>query len=101
MSLLSWSATITVRVHDQSHNNVSGAVVTVAWSGARTGTATCTTTSAGTCTVSTGSLTSSSALTATVTSLAKSAYTYNAASNHDPESDSNGTAITVSRSSRR
>lgn len=76
-----WSATITVTALDQNNAPVSGVVVTGSWSGARTGTATCTTGSNGSCSVATGNMNTGTSVTFTVTNLAKDGYTYNAAAN--------------------
>ncbi len=75
-----WSATVTITVLDQNNAVVSGAIVTGAWSGAKTGTATCTTGTTGTCAVTASSMTGTS-VTLTVTNLAKTGYTYNPAAN--------------------
>ena len=86
---------MTITVHDASHNKVTSAVVTGTWSGAATGSATCTTSTKGTCSVSkTGLLLTAPNATFTVTGVSKSGYTYGGM-NHDPESDSNGTTITI------
>ena len=73
--------------------NVSGATVTGAWSGAKTGTATCTT-NAGTCNV-VASILGKTSVTFTMRNLAKTGYTYNATANSDLDSDINGSVITV------
>jgi len=70
-----WNATITITVLDQDNAAVSGVVVTGAWSGAKTGTVTCTTGTAGTCSVTASNMTDTS-VTYTVTNLAKDGYTY-------------------------
>lgn len=91
-----WSATITIKVVDANGAAVSGATVSGSWSGAKTGTATCTTSASGSCSVTASSMTGAS-VTFTLTNLAKSGYTYNAAANSDPDGDSNGTAITIAK----
>lgn len=75
-----WNATITITVLDQNNAAVSGVVVTGSWSGAKTGTATCTTGTTGTCAVTASNMTATS-VTFTVTNLAKTGYTYNPAAN--------------------
>jgi subtilisin family serine protease len=76
-----WTATVTITALDQNNAAAAGVVVTGNWSGAKTGTASCTTATNGTCSVSTGSMSSGTSVTFTVTDLAKSGYTYNAAAN--------------------
>ncbi len=94
-----WNASVTIYVHDSNHTPIVGAVVNGNWSAGATGSASCTTDSAGKCTVSKTGLQrrSVASVTFTVVSASKSGYTYNSALNHDPESDSNGTVITVAR----
>lgn len=93
-----WQATVTATVHNGSHAAVAGAVVTGTWSGGFSGTGTCTTNSAGQCSVVTGNIqTNKASTTFTVTNVSQSSYTYQSSSNHDPETDSNGTAITVTK----
>jgi serine protease len=94
----SWTATIMIKVVDANGVAVSGAVVTGTWSSGYTGTATCTTGSAGTCSVTTGSMKlTKTSVTYTVTKVAATGYTYNAAANSDPEGDSTGTVITIAK----
>lgn len=76
-----WSATVTITALDQNNVAASGVVVTGSWSGARTGTATCTTGTNGACSVSTGNMSSGTSVTFSVTNLAKSGFTYNPAAN--------------------
>ena len=75
-----WSATITLTAVDQNNAVASGVVVTGAWSGAKTGTASCTTGTSGTCSVTASNMTGTS-VTFSVTNLAKDGYTYNPAAN--------------------
>jgi hypothetical protein len=75
---------------------VSGAKVTGNWSNGATGTYTCTTNTSGLCTVTkTGLSTKITSVTFTVSNVTKSSSTYQPASNHDPDGDSNGTVIVV------
>ncbi len=91
----SWTATVTIRVHDSSHNPVSGATVSVSWSGGFSGAASCITNGSGACSVSTGGIAKKKgSVTLTVTNVSGS-LTYQPGDNHDPDGDSNGTAITV------
>lgn len=59
------------------------------------GTATCTTDAAGRCVVSTLKLSAKRIV--TVTSVVRTTFIYRSQANHDPDGDSNGTVITVSR----
>lgn len=91
-----WTATVTIKVVDQTGAPVSGAAVAGAWSGGYNGTGTCTTTTAGTCSlVSGGMKLTVTSVTFTVTSVTGTGLVYNAAANTDPDGDSNGTAITI------
>jgi len=94
----SWSATVTVRIDDGGHAPLQGAVVTGSWSGAATGSATCTTGSTGVCTVTRSNLNNrKTAITFTVSSVTRTGSTYEPTANHDPDGDSTGTAIVVRR----
>jgi hypothetical protein len=91
-----WKATVKITVHDANEALISGATVTGTWSGGYADSATCTTGSSGTCTVTSGSISNSkSSVTLTVNKLAKTGYGFDPSKNHDPDSDSNGTFITV------
>jgi hypothetical protein len=98
-----WKAYVTITLHDANHNPLSGATVSGSWnnpgSGGGGATTSCTTNTNGQCQVHTGNLSKSSvnSTTFTVTGITHASKTYNANRNHDPESDSNGTSITVSK----
>jgi uncharacterized protein YjiK len=92
-----WEASVTVTVHDQNHNPVVGALVSGAWSGDTTGTVSGVTDGNGHVTLSTGNLDSGSTVTLSVAGVSFADFNYDAASNHDPDGDSDGTAITVIR----
>jgi len=92
----SWTAAVTVKVHNAGHGIVSGVTVSGTWSNGATGTATCKTSSAGTCTISKASIPKTTlAATFTVTGMTLALGVYDGPSNHDPEADSNGTVIVV------
>jgi hypothetical protein len=93
-----WTARVTIRVHNATEGNVAGAVVTGTWSNGASGSASCTTSSAGTCTVQKTKLARASVASATftVTGVTQAGSTYTAA-NHDPDGDSTGTVIIVLR----
>ena len=93
-----WNATITITVHDENDNPVSGITVSGAWSSGATGTASCVTNASGQCTVTkTGTRNSVNSVTFSVTNATGGGLTYTSADNHDPDGDSNGTAITVNK----
>jgi len=91
-----WTAKVTIRVRSATEAAVPKATVTVTWStGATT---TCTTGSGGNCTVTLAKIPRTTlSVTATVAAVAHSGWTYAAAANHDPDGDSDGTAIVVPR----
>jgi serine protease AprX len=100
-SLLSsgkWNATVTIYVHNNLEQAVSNATVTAKWSNGTTGTITCTTDASGKCTVTkTGLSNRTASVTLTITKVTKSPLAYNSSSNHDPDGESNGTTIVVSK----
>jgi subtilisin family serine protease len=91
----SWKATVTITVVNAGGDPVSGATVTGGWS--VRGTSSCTTGAAGTCSVSKSLKNTVTAVTFTVTGVTHATLTYLSSANSDPEPDSDGTAITVSR----
>jgi serine protease len=94
----SWNAKVTVRVHDGSHKLVAGATVSGTWSGDTGGTSSCVTNRKGKCVLVSPRLPSSStSVTLTVTAVSLSGYAYDPAANHDPDGDSDGSAITVTK----
>jgi hypothetical protein len=91
-----WKATVTATIHDGNHNAVAGATVSVQWTGGFSGFATGTTDSNGRCVFTSGNIAkTSSSATLTVLNVTHPVLTYQASTNHDPDGDSNGTAITV------
>jgi PKD repeat protein/lysophospholipase L1-like esterase len=92
-----WTASVAIRVVDDAGVSLSGATVTGSWTSG--GTSTCTTNSAGSCTVSV-SVNGKKATTTTwtVTEVVLAGYAYVAANNTDPDGDSDGTSITITRS---
>lgn len=93
-----WQATVTITVHNGSHTPVSGATVSGNWSNGASGGGTCTTNAVGQCSVVKANLrTSTASVRFNVTNLTKSGATYSATANHDPDGDSNGTYIVVTR----
>jgi serine protease AprX len=93
-----WNAVVTILVHNNLEQPVSGATLTGSWSNGATGTVTCTTNSSGVCTVTkTGLSTKTTSVTFKVTNATRSPLTYKSTSNHDPDGESNGTTIVVSK----
>jgi hypothetical protein len=90
---------VTIYVHNNAEAPRSGAVVSGVWSDGATGTATCTANTTGSCNVSVNGLLLSSVASVrfTVNGLGLAGYSYAPASNHDPDGDSDGSSIVVSR----
>jgi subtilisin family serine protease len=93
----SWTAKVTIRVHDAAEASISGVTVTGVWSNGATGTGTCKTASTGLCTLQKQSIPKTTRnVTFTVTGLTFAPTgIYSPAANHDPEVDSTGTVIVV------
>jgi len=92
-----WEVSVTVTIHDENHNLVDNATVAGEWSGASSGTISGTTGSDGTVTFSTGNMASGDSVTFTVTNVTHDTLTYDFKANDDPDDDSDGTSITVSK----
>jgi len=92
-----WEVLVTVTIHDENHNPLANATVTGKWSGAISGTIAGTTGSDGTVTLGTGNMAGGSSVTFTVTNVTHDTLTYDATANHDPDGDSDGTSITVTK----
>jgi hypothetical protein len=92
-----WTAKVTILVHSAADTPYASATVTGTWSDGASGTSSCTTNSAGVCTLQKGSIPkTTTAVTFTVTGLTDPPTgVYNPAANHDPETDSTGTVIVV------
>jgi PKD repeat protein len=91
-----WDATVTVTVHDSDEGSVANATVSGAWSGGIVGTGACTTDGSGQCeVVRTGISKKLASVIFTVENVTHSSLDYDPATNHDPDGDSDGTAITV------
>jgi hypothetical protein len=91
-----WTAVVTITVHDANHVAVTGATVAGTWSDGASGSASCTTGSSGQCIASKASIPKRTASARfTVSNVTHSSVTYHSAGNHDPDGDSDGTAISV------
>jgi hypothetical protein len=93
-----WTASVSVTVHNEAHGPLAGASVSGNWNGGATGSGSCVTGATGNCIVTkSGIRKKSGTVTFTVSSVSQSGLTYASGSNHDPDGDSNGTAITVAK----
>jgi len=91
-----WDAVVTVTVHDGTENVVDGATITGYWSTG--GSSSCVTNSLGQCTVSKNNLQGGQASIAfTVDSISYSAHNYQPAGNHDPDGDSDGSEVIITK----
>ncbi len=89
---------MTIRIHNAAHANVGNVTVTGSWSAGTSGTVSCKTSSAGVCTVSkTGIPKATTSVQFQVTGTALPASAYDPAANHEPDGDSDGTAIVVAQ----
>ncbi len=91
-----WNASVTILIHNNNEQPVANATVSGKWINGATGTVTCVTNTSGLCTVSkTGLSTKTTSITFSVTGVTANGLTYKSSSNHDPDTDSNGTTINV------
>jgi hypothetical protein len=92
----SWTARVTITVHNASETPLSGALVSGSWSGGSGGSGSCLTSSSGRCTISLASLPLSlPSVTFTITDITSSGLAYQPSANHEPDGDSDGTVIAV------
>jgi serine protease AprX len=96
LSATRWRARATVRVHGGDHALLSGVLVRGRF-GPNGAALTCTTGTGGACTLTHDLKKTRVSIVFTVLGLSKTSYVYVAASNHDPDGESNGTKITVTR----
>ena len=93
-----WTAIVTITIHDGTENGVADATVSGTWSNGVSGTSQCTTDTSATCTVSqSGIAKRNGTVTFTVDDVTHATLTYQSADNHDPDGDSDGTTINVSK----
>jgi PKD repeat protein len=91
-----WTASVIIAVHDGSHALVNGATITGEWSQGAGGESSCQVVDNGRCAVEKlGIPKKVSSVVFTVTDVSHATLTYWPADNHDPDSDSDGTQITV------
>jgi hypothetical protein len=93
-----WDANVRIMVHDAFENPVANASVSGVWSDGANGTASCITNTSGTCQVTKSGLSSKTAsVVFSVGNVSLSGMAYDAAANHDPDGDSEGTSLTISK----
>lgn len=93
-----WKATITITVLDDLGSPVANATVDGSWSGGISGSASCTTDGSGSCSITSDKIRKKKAnVTFTINNINHATLSYNAAANSDPDGDSNGTVITVTK----
>ena len=93
-----WNATVTITVHDSSEISVSGVTVSGNWSGGAKGSSSCVTNASGQCPVTKSNIKANAgSATFTVSNLEIGTILYASGSNHDPDDDSNGTFIIVTK----
>lgn len=91
-----WRARATVRVHGDGHVLLPGAVVRGRF-GPNGAVLTCTTGAGGACSLTRALRKSRASIVFVVVGVSKTSYIYAAGANHDPDGDSDGTRITVTR----
>jgi Tol biopolymer transport system component/PKD repeat protein len=92
----SWTAMVTIRIHDGNHGLVANATVSGSWNNGGAGS--CTTNATGQCAVSWSAISrTKTSVSFTVTNVAHATLVYQPADNHEPDGDSNGTIVTVNR----
>ena len=93
-----WNATVSVTAHSANEAPLAGATVNGTWSNGASGSGSCTTGSTGRCSLTKSNIKDNvSGVAFTVISVAHPTHTYLSTDNHDPDGDSDGTAITVAR----
>jgi hypothetical protein len=91
-----WTAVVTITLHDSNHGPVANATVSGSWSIG--GTASCTTDSTGQCFVSKSAIPrNTKSVVFTIVNATNSTFLYTSADNHDPDGDSNGTTVSITR----
>jgi hypothetical protein len=93
-----WNARVDVRVHSASHSPLSGVFVALSYSGAVSGQTSCVTNGSGSCYVLAKQVAGNNgSVTFTIMNMTKGGFSYTPSANHDPDGDSNGTTITVTK----
>ena len=90
-----WTALVTITVHDSNHGPAANATVSGSWSIGGTGS--CTTDSWGQCVVQKSTIPRrTQSVMFTIVNVTNPMFLYKSVDNHDPDGDSNGTSVTVS-----
>jgi len=90
-----WTALVTITVHDRNHGPVADATVSGSWSIGGTGS--CSTDAWGQCLVSRSTIArKTQSVMFTIVNVTNPMFLYRSVDNHDPDGDSNGTSVTVS-----
>ena len=94
-----WKAGASLVAHTDSHNAIPSATITGNWNGGFTGSSQCVTGSSGIGKISTPAISNSQpSVTFTISDMNYfGLYPYVPGDNHDPDGDSNGTAITINK----
>jgi hypothetical protein len=93
-----WTAVVTILVVDNNGVPVQNATVNGNWSNGASGSAVCVTNSSGACDVAVSGIPKRTKdVTFSVSNITHATLSYNPAANTDPDGDSNGTTIVVSR----
>jgi choice-of-anchor B domain-containing protein len=93
-----WSSTVTITVHDSSEIPVTNASVAGSWIAGASGSNACTTNASGQCAITVTRVKRNvSSVSFSVTGISHATLTYNSATNHDPDGDSNGTVISIAK----
>lgn len=94
-----WIALVMITIHDASENLVADATVTGRWSGT-SGQITCTTDALGTCRVISDIIPKKTAgVDFSIDDVTHKTMSYTGGDNHDPDGDSNGSTITITKDS--
>jgi serine protease AprX len=91
-----WEARVTIRVHDAAEMPLAGVLVRARWNSSST-TVSCTTNANGACRIDKRWANSRARVTLTVVSLVSSGLVYLSTDDHDPDGESDGTVIGVTR----
>jgi serine protease AprX len=93
-----WDATVTIRIDDTNEDPVANAIVSGVWSSGPPGTDSCITNASGVCQITrTGLNSKSTSVTFTVSNVTQASLSYESSANHDPDGDSDGTSLTISK----
>lgn len=90
-----WTATVAITVHDSGHSPLANVPVSASWNDGAA--VSCTTDTTGRCLLSKSRIPRKTSVSLTVSNAVDGKHSYTPADNHDPDGDSNGLTITVSR----